>query len=289
MVKRLLCCLMCITFSICCFSQQTKTVDGEYTYFVPENVDLEKAKQIALERLKIQLIADEFGTTISQSNSTLVKNSNGESDVDFLSVGGSEVRGEWIETIGKPQFNISYEKNMLVVRVAAKGRIREIVSASVDFKALVLRNGTDDKFESNSFKSGDDLFMSFQSPVDGYLVVYLIDADQQAYCLLPYQNMKTGCFHVEANKKYVLFSAQEVSPKLKPYIDEYTMTCSRKQETNIIYTIFSTNIFTKAVGNKNDEGLPRELSYEEFQKWLIHNQNKDRNITYKMTAITINK
>jgi len=55
------------------------------------------------------------------------------------------------------------------------------------------------------------------------------------------------------------------------------------------YTIFSTNIFTKAVDNKNDEGLPRELSYEEFQKWLIHNQNKDRNITYKMTAITINK
>lgn len=289
MVKRLQCCLMCITFSICCFSQQTKTVDGEYTYFVPENVDLEKAKQIALERLKIQLIADEFGTTISQSNSTLVKNSNGESEVDFLSIGGSEVKGEWIETIGKPRFDISYEKNMLVVRVAAEGRIREIVSSAINVKSLVLRNGIEDRFESNSFKSGDDLFMSFQSPVDGYLVVYLIDADQQAYCLLPYQNMKTGCFHVEANKKYVLFSAQEVSPKLKPYIDEYTMTCSRKQETNIIYTIFSTNIFTKAVDNKNDEGLPRELSYEEFQKWLIHNQNKDRNITYKMTAITINK
>lgn len=74
-------------------------MEGEYTYIVPENVDLEKAKHIALERLKIQLIADEFGTTISQSNSTFVKNSNGESDVDFLSIGGSEVRGEWIETI----------------------------------------------------------------------------------------------------------------------------------------------------------------------------------------------
>lgn len=289
MVKRLLCCLMCITFSICCFSQQTKTVDGEYTYFVPENVDLEKAKQIALERLKTQLIADEFGTTISQSNSTLVKNSNGESEADFLSIGGSEVKGEWIETIDKPRFDISYEKDILVVRVAVKGRIREIVSSTIDVKSLVLRNGIEDRFESNSFKSGDDLFMSFQSPVDGYLVVYLIDADQQAYCLLPYQNMKNGSFHVEANKKYVLFSAQEVSPELKPYIDEYTMTCSRKQETNIIYTIFSTNIFTKAVDNKNDESLPRELSYEEFQKWLIHNQNKDRNITYKMTTITINK
>ena len=162
MVKRLLCSLMCITFSICCFSQQTKTVDGEYTYFVPENVDLEKAKQIALERLKTQLIADEFGTTISQSNSTLVKNSNGESEVDFLSIGGSEVKGEWIETIGKPRFDISYEKDILVVRVAVKGRIREIVSSTIDVKSLVLRNGIEDRFESNSFKSGDDLFVSFQ-------------------------------------------------------------------------------------------------------------------------------
>ncbi|MEE0336507.1 MAG: DUF4384 domain-containing protein, partial [Prevotella sp.] len=114
MVKRILAILVGCTFSICCFSQKIKKVEGEYTYIVPENVDLEKAKHIALERLKIQLIADEFGTTISQSNSTFVKNSNGESDVDFLSIGGSEVRGEWIETIGKPQFNISYEKDMLV-------------------------------------------------------------------------------------------------------------------------------------------------------------------------------
>lgn len=66
MVKRILCCLISISFSICCFSQQIKKVEGEYTYIVPENVDLEKAKHIALERLKIQLIADEFGTTVSQ-------------------------------------------------------------------------------------------------------------------------------------------------------------------------------------------------------------------------------
>lgn len=55
-------------FSISSFPQKIKTVDGEYTYVVPETVDLEKAKSIALERIKIQLIAEEFGTTVSQSN-----------------------------------------------------------------------------------------------------------------------------------------------------------------------------------------------------------------------------
>lgn len=108
MVKKYLCCFICIVFSICCFSQKIKTVDGEYTYVVPENVNLDKAKYIALERLKIQLIEEEFGATVSQSNSTLVKNNNGKSDVDFVSIGGSEVNGEWIETIGTPRYNIYY-------------------------------------------------------------------------------------------------------------------------------------------------------------------------------------
>ena len=75
-------------FSISSFPQKIKTVDGEYTYVVPETVDLEKAKSIALERIKIQLIAEEFGTTVSQSNSTFVKNENGKSNIDFAENGG---------------------------------------------------------------------------------------------------------------------------------------------------------------------------------------------------------
>ena len=51
--------------SVCCFSQKVRTLDGEYAYVVPENVDLEKAKQVALERVKIQIIADEFGSVLS--------------------------------------------------------------------------------------------------------------------------------------------------------------------------------------------------------------------------------
>lgn len=117
MVKKFICCLICLLFSIYSFSQKTKTVDGEYTYVVPENVDLGKAKHTALERLKIQLIADEFGTIISQSNSTMVKNINEKSDINFLSVGSSEVKGEWIETIGTPIFKTEILGDQLVVKV----------------------------------------------------------------------------------------------------------------------------------------------------------------------------
>ena len=289
MVKKYLCCFICIVFSICCFSQKIKTVDGEYTYVVPENVNLDKAKYIALERLKIQLIEEEFGATVSQSNSTLVKNNNGKSDVDFVSIGGSEVNGEWIETIGTPRYNIYYENNMLVVSVKAKGRIREIISTAVDVKSLVLRNGIEDRFESDTFKSGDDLYISFQSPTNGYLVVYLVDTEQRAFCLLPYQNMKEGSFNVEANKRYVLFSTQTAASELKPYVDEYTMTCPHDQEINQLYVIFSTSPFVKAIDDKLEKELPRELSNEDFQKWLAKYRTRDTNMVVKKTTITIRK
>ena len=289
MVKKYLCCFICIVFSICCFSQTIKTVDGEYTYVVPENVNLDKAKYIALERLKIQLIEEEFGATVSQSNSTLVKNNNGKSDVDFVSIGGSEVNGEWIETIGTPRYNIYYEKDMLIVSVKAKGRIREIISTAVDVKSLVLRNGIEDRFESDTFKSGDDLYISFQSPTNGYLVVYLVDTEQRAFCLLPYQNMKEGSFNVEANKRYVLFSTQTAASELKPYVDEYTMTCTHDQEINQLYVIFSTSPFVKAIDDKLEKELPRELSNEDFQKWLAKYRTRDTNMVVKKTTITIRK
>ena len=113
-----------IFITICLFllalptlAQRTEKVRAEYIYHAPENISLEEAKRIALERAKIQAIADEFGTIVSQSNTTLVSNRNGESSTDFFSLGGSEVKGEWIETIGQPSYDISYEQNMLVVKV----------------------------------------------------------------------------------------------------------------------------------------------------------------------------
>lgn len=275
--------------SVCCFSQKVRTVDGEYTYVVPENVDLEKAKQVALERVKIQIIADEFGTVISQSNSTSVKNENGKSNVDFISLGGSDVKGEWIETIGAPVFKTEINGEQLVVRVKIRGKIREITSANVEFSARILRNGTEDKFEDDVFKNGDDLFLSFVSPVSGYVVVYLVDANNTAFCLLPYQNQEQGNVMVKANERYVFFSTKLASEGLRQFTDEYTMTCSHKQELNQIYVVFSQNPFIKAVDSKNTELLPRELPNKYFQKWLSTSRIKDKFMTYKKYSLIINK
>ena len=52
----------------------------------------------------------------------------------------------------------------LIVKVWIKGKIREIVSSHIDFDFHILRNGTDDKFDDDTFYGGDDLFLSFMSP-----------------------------------------------------------------------------------------------------------------------------
>jgi len=266
-----------------------KTVEAEYIYHAPENVTLEEARRTALDRAKIQALADAFGTIVSQTNATHVQNRNGSSDVDFLSIGGSEVKGEWIETIGEPVYDISYEQGMLIVKVSVKGKAREIVSAQIDIKTKVLRNGTEDKFESDEFRDGDDLFLSFVSPVSGYLAVYLVDAEQKAYCLLPYRNQTDGIYKLKANRRYLFFNIKEAPQQERPYVDEYVMTCSRSSEQNQIYVIFSPYPFAKAADNASAETLPRELNFEEFQKWLVKCKIKDNQMIRKTIQIIILK
>lgn len=286
---RLYALLLLLILSSSVFAQKLKTVEGEYTYHAPENVTMEQAKRTALDRAMIQALADEFGTIVTQQNATRVENSNGQSDIDFLSIGGSEVKGEWIETIGEPIYNIRYEGNMLVVVCKVKGKAREIVSAVIDFHASILRNGTDDKFESDQFHSGDDLYLSFQSPVTGYLAVYLVDAENQAYCLLPYRNQPDGVYTVEANHRYLFFNTRLSPMPERPFVDEYVMTCERETEYNQIYVIFSPNHFAKAIDTNANAVLPRQLSYDDLQKWLAKCRKSDLEMNVKKILIVVKK
>lgn len=286
-MKRFILLSSSLLIAILAYSQKMQKVSATYTYYAPETLSVEEAKRTALERAKIQAIADEFGTVVSQSNSTVITNQNGESNTQFVSFGGSDVKGEWIETIGEPQYEISYEQGVLVVKVLLKGRIREIVSAPIDICARILRNGTEDRFESEEFHSGDDLYLSFTSPIDGYFAVYLVDAQQRVYCLLPYRSQSDGIYKVTANHRYLFFNSKEAEQQIRQYVDEYTMTCEHFQEQNQIYIVFSPQPFAKAIDNAAVETLPRELSFEDFQKWLARCRTKDKHMISISKIITI--
>lgn len=178
---------------------------------------------------------------------------------------------------------------MLVVKCSVSGKARELVATQNSFVAKILKNGTEDRFESDNFKSGDELYLSYQSSTKGYVAVYLIDDSKNAYCLLPYQSSQDGKVGVDANTRYVFFNSKTAAPLFQPAdVDEYKMTCEKAAETNYIYIISSPNPFIKAIDNAV-AGLPRELKYEDFQKWLTKNRTADKDMQVEIKNISVKK
>lgn len=272
------------------FAQKVKKVEGEYIYVVPSHVTLEYAMNYAIEQARKSAIANVFGTIISQTTSAKVENDGEQSNVNITFISDSELKGIWLEDIGKPIVEQDIVEGQLVVKAEVHGRARERVSAGIDFYFAILRNGTDDsKNGASEFKSGDDLYLSFLSPVNGYLTVYLIDDNNQAFCLLPYRNQTEGFYPIKANQRYIFFSIQDVLNEEQSIVDEYQMTCERSSEINQIYIIFSPNEFVKAVDQSIDNHLPRQLSFEAFLRWLAKCKNTDLLFTEKHQILTIKK
>ncbi len=281
--------LVFVIFSLPVCAQKIKNVNGEFTYYVADNVTLEEAKRKALDGAKIKAMAEVFGTMMSEDTRSGGKVINGKSEEYFFINGSSEVKGEWIETTEEPEYNIRFEDGQLVVTCRVKGKAREIVFATIDFKAKVLCNGIEDKFENTRFKNKDNLFLSFQSPVKGFLTIYLEGDDGQVSCLLPYRGHKEGVCPIEANRRYIFFDPKSVPANEKAIVDEYYLTCDDTSEYNQIYIIFSPNQFTKASDDSVQENLPRQLSLEDFMKWLAKCRKHDVNMTVRKVGILIEK
>jgi len=273
-------------------AQKTVKVCGEYIYHAPENVSLEQAKKTALERAKLAAMAEKFGTTVSQWNTSIVTNENEKSDISFFSLGGSEVNGEWIKDVKvdyKPPPYI--EQEMMVISVSVCGEAREITRANIDFSAKVLSDA-EKKYETDNFNDGQNIYLSFRSPVNGYLAVYLVDEDETAFCLLPYSKDPTGNVPVKAGKEYIFFSPKHADPAEKQLVEEgYKLLNSNSKsiETNFLYIIFSPNEFIKANDVQKDRLLPGELPFADFQKWLAKNRQRDKDMQVETKSLTIRK
>ena len=153
------------------FAQQMVTASGSYTYIVPKSESIEKAELTAIERAQIDAIESQFGRVVGVNNYTTIVNEGEQSHVGFLSLGESEVNGEWIETIGKPDIQRTFANGQLVITANITGRIREVKAAKPTFNARILRNGVSDRLEDDEFKEGDDFYISFQAPADGFVAV----------------------------------------------------------------------------------------------------------------------
>ncbi len=282
-------------------SNKARVVSATYVYEMPDNVTKVEAYRIAEEQARLKALADEFGTVVSGNTAMLVKNrDNGTTDggMSMSTYAATDVKGEWLGDISEPQIKESYRNGHLIITATVKGRARRIVQATANFTAALLRNGIEDKFKSDRFVAGDDIYLSFRSAETGYLAVYMVDDAMQTYCLLPFGSEESGIVPVCADYRYVFFSQQvyqntlRKDPNQKYYTQcpfELQVTCVSEMEQNVFYVLFSPNKFVKAIDTVNPESGLSELPFADFQKWLVKMRNFDPQMQVQKIDIQVTR
>ncbi len=252
----------------------------------------EQAEQAAIQMAQQKALEEHFGLDVVGITSTMQRNrQEGQkvsSSSDVFSLRETSVRGEWIETTSQKVLEKTFEKGFWHVKVYIAGRARNHSTEKPEIHYAFINNAHD-KQNRDQYYDGDDIFLRFTSPISGALCVYLVDAEQNAYCLLPYQSSTIGYQKIDANQEYLFFSTST-----DPNADEYTLNTMQSSEQNALYVIFSPNTFTKAIDqqagkNWRDEQLPRFLNYEDLMKWLARNQTRDENMVVRREVVTIRK
>lgn len=275
-------------------AQEQMAIRGEYSYMMSDNESKEDAKKAAIERAYLTALSENFGTMISQNNYTRIESGSDTSDMRFFSLRESEIRGEWLRDIEPPRTETIYDAatDKMVIIAYVYGYARERVTAYTDLEIKLLCNGVTERHESDIFHSGDQLFLSFRSPVKGYVAVYLVDESDCAFCMLPYETVESGNIEVKAKEEYVFFSKEHVKKPLQSAdVKKLQLYTNQKEEINTLYVIFSAKPFVKANDRttESDNGLELlpSLSFKHFQKWLSKNQMRDKSMQVNTIPVKI--
>lgn len=289
MIKRLLqIFLLSAAIALPVTAQTVATLTGRATYYGDDSDSPATAKNKALEMARIDALAREFGTVLSQTNVQRNEVSNGQENNFFSSLSASEVKGEWIADDGEPKFTVELDGDYhYVVTCTVKIKARALSNKAADFHALVLRNGTSDRFADTQFNNGDQIYLKFISPADGYIAAYLVCGDE-VLTLLPYLSSASGKVKVRHNKQYVFFSGADADIAYGTP-DEYLLQTDQPRELNQLYLLFSPNEFTKALDTGNGDAMPRSQSYADFVKWLAKTRRADDEMGMKVFNIEITK
>lgn len=266
-------------------AQRIEEVSGQYVYVISDNDDisLKEAKRKCIELAKAAAIKKKFGELItSDVIDTNVETNGEEASSYFWENTVAMAKGDWLGDTEKPELYVLYKNDQLIFRAVVHGRAREIVQSKIDLKWDILKDGNNKKVPAATFESGERVYVTFRSPSNGYVAVYLIVGDDDTSCLLPYPKDPDGRFQVKANRDYLFFDKEE---DVSAY--HYKLKTKRRQEANQLVIIFSPNPFTKCNDVSGDKTRPNSLNTHDFQKWLLKCQREDRDMVVNKKWIKI--
>lgn len=311
--------LLLIPFSAALFAQEdprTVVVKGEST--IEWNMELENKKEVrerALQQAKIDALEKAFGQIVIQGNSTYIKNvqtgQQAETQTVFNMLGQTSVKGEIIELqkedykfIDRKERVGNDRKTFHYVICKIKALAREISPDAINFQAFPLSGNTKNN-KTDQFYLGDDIYFYFQSPVSGYVSIYVdISGTGVTERILPYQyvpNDFENGMPVEADKEYIFFSTareHQYYPKRAVQIDEIAAYPEKQAEHWRFFVVFSKNPVNKPMLRKpnpeKEEGkieweLPKRLKSEDFQRWKIKQQSMRSDMQVKVIDVNVTK
>lgn len=272
-----------LPLSLC--AAKPKKVQGEFRYVGTENQTIAECKRLALEAARLDALAREFGTQISQDivqQETV--SSSGESTL-FDARSQTSVKGEWIADEGEPEYKVEMSQDGApIVYCRVKGTAKELTNDAVEFTCRPLRNGSPD----TNFHSGDRLTLEFRAPTDGFIAVFLIDAAGTAYTLLPYLANTSGQVSVNRGTDYVFFDPERAA-KGSDEVDEMILLTEEDLERNELLIAFSPKPFTRPNDAGNGSEVPRSLSRNDFNRWLTNCKGKDSRFSTQTFNLIIKK
>lgn len=243
-------------------------MEGTYDFYITEDITEREARTIALERAKVNALAEAFGTYISSSSTLTSKETSYGDSESFNAFSSADIAGIWVKTIDeKVQRNVIGDD--IVLRASVKGMARPRDISSVEFEAVIGKVGSDGSFiPSNKFLHRERFDITFKSPLSGWLAVYASDGVNDAARLIP--DVHDNLFepvHVDANIEYRLFG--NASPVMRLDTDEES---ALMRFTVVFLPENKGKPFSLPTDNlrTDDQGYLAgcNVSNDSYQKWL---------------------
>ena len=289
-MRRLAFIVLCLTAATLAAvaAPQVITVEGAFTFYGDDSHSRKDCDRLALEGARLNALAKAFGTVLSQNTLSDIRSDNRGETGTFAQISATDVKGEWLEDIGLPEYTRTMDGDgNMIVSCRIRGKARAISNEAPDFIAEVLRNGNTRGQSGTQFRSGDQMALFVRTPVDGYLVVYLVGADRRAYTLLPYIQSEGGYARIRHGRDYVFFDVASADPTSAEEVDEMILSTDQPVEYNTVYVIFSPKPFNKAPDEFHGDGVPRSLPFNDFYSWFGKARRTDPSMAAKVIPITI--
>jgi hypothetical protein len=294
--------ILCLTTFIN-YSQIEKISEGSAEVQLLPSMTSDQCKQKAIDQAKINAIENAFGSVVMEGNSLYTFNKETGNKIEFNQVFNSisdvYVNGEWIKDMEPYTEERVIKNNEIFYKCRVKGLVREIKISAAKFitKPISCEKLT---CETDVFKNGQDFYLYFKAPNDGYVTVYAdIPSEAATYRLLPYKNDKNnGSYKVKADAEYIFFSTKKPTMNVVSDIDElkWTLTENVSVETNKLFIFYSPEqpIIKPVLKNdktaKNEKAnldTPLNLKTEDFQRWQQNLRKQNSAIQLITIYITV--